>query len=98
MMNLLARFYDPTRGRILLDGVDLRDYRVDDLRRQFALVLQEPVLFSTTIGENIRYARSDATQLCARRLGKFEHDRFDGPDDTISSGCWHSQCCRRDLH
>jgi len=62
MMNLLARFYDPTRGRILLDGVDLRDYRLDDLRRQFALVLQEPVLFSTTIGENIRYARSDATQ------------------------------------
>ncbi len=62
MMNLLARFYDPTRGRILLDGIDLRDYRVDDLRRQFALVLQEPVLFSTTIGENIRYARADATQ------------------------------------
>jgi len=62
MMNLLARFYDPTRGRILLDGVDLRDYRVDDLRRQFALVLQEPVLFSTTIGENIRYARAGATQ------------------------------------
>jgi ATP-binding cassette subfamily B protein len=62
MMNLLARFYDPTCGRILLDGVDLRDYRLDDLRRQFALVLQEPVLFSTTISENIRYARSDATQ------------------------------------
>jgi ATP-binding cassette subfamily B protein len=62
MMNLLARFYDPTRGHILLDGVDLRDYRVDDLRRQFALVLQEPVLFSTTIGENIAYARSDATR------------------------------------
>ena len=62
MMNLLARFYDPTGGRILLDGTDLRDYRVDDLRRQFALVLQEPVLFSTTIGENIAYARSDATQ------------------------------------
>jgi ATP-binding cassette subfamily B protein len=62
MMNLLARFYDPTRGNILLDGIDLRDYRVTDLRRQFALVLQEPVLFSTTIGENIGYARSDATQ------------------------------------
>jgi ATP-binding cassette subfamily B protein len=62
MMNLLVRFYDPMGGRILLDGVDLRDYRLDDLRRQFALVLQDPVLFSTTIGENIRYARSDATQ------------------------------------
>ena len=62
MINLLARFYDPTRGHILLDGVDLREYRVADLRRQFALVLQEPVLFSTTIGENISYARSDATE------------------------------------
>jgi len=62
MMNLLARFYDPTRGRILLDGIDVREYRVADLRRQFALVLQEPVLFSTTIGENIAYARSDASR------------------------------------
>ena len=62
MMNLLTRFYDPTGGRILVDGVDLRDYQVDDLRRQFALVLQEPVLFSTTVGENIAYARSDATR------------------------------------
>jgi ATP-binding cassette subfamily B protein len=62
MTNLLARFYDPTCGRILLDGIDIRDYRVDDLRRQFALVLQEPVLFSTTIGENIAYARPDATR------------------------------------
>jgi len=62
MMNLLARFYDPTDGRLVLDGVDLRDYRVDDLRRQFALVLQEPVLFSTTIGENISYSRPDATR------------------------------------
>jgi ATP-binding cassette subfamily B protein len=62
IMNLLARFYDPTRGRILLDGIDIRDYRVDDLRRQFTLVLQEPVLFSTTVGENIAYARPDATR------------------------------------
>jgi ATP-binding cassette subfamily B protein len=60
MASLLLRFYDPTHGRILLDGIDLRDYRVQDLRRQFALVLQEPVLFSTTIGENIAYARLDA--------------------------------------
>jgi ATP-binding cassette subfamily B protein len=58
---LLARFYDPTTGEILLDGNDLRDYRVDDLRRQFAIVLQEPILFSTTIAENIAYGRPDAT-------------------------------------
>ncbi len=61
LLNLLMRFYDPTGGRILLDGIDLRDYRLADLRRQFAIVLQEPVLLSTTIAENIRYGRPDST-------------------------------------
>jgi ATP-binding cassette, subfamily B, bacterial len=60
LVSLLTRFYDPTVGQILLDGVDLREYRLDDLRNQFALVLQEPVLFSTSIAENIAYARPDA--------------------------------------
>jgi ATP-binding cassette, subfamily B, bacterial len=62
LLTLLTRFYDPTSGRILLDGVDLRDYRLTDLRRQFAFVLQEPVLFSTTIAENIAYARPGAAE------------------------------------
>jgi ATP-binding cassette subfamily B protein len=62
LVNLLSRFYDPTEGQVLLDGVDLRDYRLADLRRQFAIVLQDPVLFSTTIAENIAYARPDATR------------------------------------
>ncbi len=62
LINLLTRFYDPASGAVLLDGVDLRDYRVADLRRQYAMVLQEPVLFSTTIGENIAYARPEAGQ------------------------------------
>ncbi len=60
LVSLLTRFYDPTRGRILLDGVDLRDYRLADLRSQFAIVLQEPLLFSTSIAENIAYARQGA--------------------------------------
>jgi ATP-binding cassette subfamily B protein len=61
LINLLSRFYDPTSGAILLDGVDLRDYRLADLRNQFSIVLQEPVLFSTTIAENIAYGRPDAS-------------------------------------
>ena len=61
LVNLLMRFYDPTAGAVLLDGVDLRDYKLSDLRHQFAIVLQDPVLFSTSIAENIAYARPDAS-------------------------------------
>jgi ATP-binding cassette subfamily B protein len=62
LISLLTRFYDPTAGEILLDGVDLRDYKLSDLRNQFSIVLQEPVLFSTSIAENIAYARSGASE------------------------------------
>jgi len=62
LMSLLMRFYDPTAGQILLDGLDLREYRLADLRTQFALVLQEPVLFSTSVAENIAYARPGASE------------------------------------
>jgi ATP-binding cassette subfamily B protein len=55
LINLLTRFYDPTEGQILLDGIDLRDYRLEDLRKQFAVVLQDSVLFSTSIADNIAY-------------------------------------------
>jgi ATP-binding cassette subfamily B protein len=61
LVNLITRFQDPVAGALLLDGVDLRDWRLADLRRQFAIVLQEPVLFSTSIAENIAYGRPDAT-------------------------------------
>ncbi|HET6202116.1 MAG TPA: ABC transporter ATP-binding protein [Planctomycetota bacterium] len=62
LVSLLSRFYDPTAGRILLDGVDLRDWKLADLRHQFAIVLQEPVLFSTSIAENIAYGRPEASR------------------------------------
>ncbi len=58
---LVMRFYDPNSGRIVLDGHDLRDYRLEDLRNQFSVVLQEPVLFCTTIAENIAYGRPEAS-------------------------------------
>ncbi len=62
LMSLLTRFYDPTEGQILLDGVDLRDYQLADLRHQFAIVLQDTVLFSTSVAENIAYARPGASE------------------------------------
>lgn len=62
LIGLLTRFYDVTSGSILLDGIDLRNYRLRDLRNQFAIVLQDPLLFSITIAENIAYGRPDAKQ------------------------------------
>jgi ATP-binding cassette, subfamily B, bacterial len=62
LINLLTRFYDPTEGEVRLDGVDLRDLRLEDLRRQFAVVPQDAVLFSTSLAENIGYAKPGATK------------------------------------
>ena len=62
LVSLLLRLYDPAGGRVLLDGVDLRDFKLHDLRNQFAIVLQEPVLFSCSIGENIAYAKPEAAE------------------------------------
>jgi len=61
LLNLLMRFYDPTSGKVLLDGVDIREYRIAGLRKQFAVVLQEPVLFSASIAENIAYGKPEAS-------------------------------------
>jgi ATP-binding cassette subfamily B protein len=62
LVNLLTRFYEPVSGRILLDGIDLRRYRLSDLRAQFSIVMQEPMLFSTTVAGNIAYARPEASR------------------------------------
>ena len=62
IINLLPRFYDPSEGRITIDGYDLRDVTIDSLRSQIGIVLQETTLFSGTIRENIAFGKPDATQ------------------------------------
>lgn len=61
LASLLIRFYDPTGGAILLDGHDLRDLKLSWLRQQVSIVLQEPILFSASIAENIGYGRTSAS-------------------------------------
>ena len=61
IINLLTRFYETDSGEILLDGTDIRDITKDSLRKNIAIVLQDTVLFSDSIGANIRYGRLDAT-------------------------------------
>jgi ATP-binding cassette subfamily B protein/subfamily B ATP-binding cassette protein MsbA len=61
LLSLLVRFYDPQRGRVLIDGVDVRRLSLASLRSQIALVLQEPMLFAGSVGDNIRYGRLDAS-------------------------------------
>jgi ABC-type multidrug transport system fused ATPase/permease subunit len=62
LMSLLPRLYDPQAGRVLVDGVDVKDLTIESLRAQFSIVLQEPLLFSGTIAENIGYGKQGATQ------------------------------------
>ncbi len=61
MAKLVTRFYDPTSGRVLIDGFDLREVTLHSLRRQLGVVPQEPFLFAGTVGDNISFARPDAT-------------------------------------
>ena len=61
LLNLLPRFFDPTNGAVLLEGVDLRELRLEDLRAQIGLVLQQPIILPATIAENIAYGKPDAS-------------------------------------
>ncbi len=67
LANLLMRFYDPTRGRITLDGVDLREYGLEELRSQFGLVLQEDFLFAGSVRENLVMERSEVSDASLER-------------------------------
>ena len=70
LTSLMMRFYDVTSGQILLDGVDLREHELTELRRHFAVVLQDPFLFSGTIAENIRFGNSEIGEEALRRAAR----------------------------
>jgi len=73
LVSLIPRFYAPTAGRVLVDGVDVRQYRIRSLREQTAIVLQDPVLFSGTIRDNLRYGRLDATDAEIEEAARAAH-------------------------
>ena len=73
LVSLIPRFYDATAGQVLIDGTDVRRYRVRELRERVAIVLQDPVLFSGTIADNLRYGRLDATPEDIERAARAAH-------------------------
>jgi subfamily B ATP-binding cassette protein MsbA len=86
--SLIPRFFDVTGGHIRIDGIDIREFAVADLRRQIAMVTQEPILFNETIRDNIAYGRPDATedQIVSAARAAFAHDfilRFPKGYDTL---------------
>jgi ATP-binding cassette subfamily B protein len=70
LMSLLPRLYDPQYGRVIIDGHDVRDLTLESLRAQFSIVLQEPLLFSGTIAENIGYGRPGCSQADIEEAAK----------------------------
>lgn len=76
LINLIPRFYDPNEGHVLVDGVDIRDYDLADLRRQIALVLQDNILFSGSVYENISYSKPEASEkeVIAAAKAAYAHD------------------------
>lgn len=74
---LIMRFYDPQEGHIRLEGIDLREADVEDVRRHMAIVAQDPVIFGGTVSENIRYGRPDASDEEVREAARIAHaDEF----------------------
>jgi ATP-binding cassette subfamily B protein len=76
LVGLIPRFYDPSRGAVRIDGRDVREFTLDSLRRQVAFVFQEPILFATTIAENIAYGKPRADMAAvvkAARRARVDH-------------------------
>jgi ATP-binding cassette subfamily B protein len=88
--SLIPRFYDPDEGSVVMDGQDIRDYTLSSLRKQIGLVFQEPLLFATSVAENIAYGKPNATQedviAAAEQAGIAGHIKqmHDGYDTVIS--------------
>jgi len=89
LVNLVPRFYDPTNGRVLIDGVDARELDLPQLRRSVGMIFQETFLFSASVAENIAYGRPQATRVeieeCARaaQAHEFISELADGYDTII---------------
>ena len=73
LASLLPRFYDPSQGRIEVDGVDIREYSLKSLRRQIALVLQPPLIFPLSVRDNIAYGRPGADDAAIERAARLAH-------------------------
>lgn len=92
LVNLIPRFYDVTEGQVLIDGVDVRDYSIADLRSRVGMVLQKNVLFSGTIRDNMRWGKADATdeEICQALKNAQAYDFVmampDGLDTMIQQG------------
>ena len=77
LMCLISRLYDPRQGRVLIDGRDVREFKLDSLRRQISFVLQDTLLFRATVAQNIAYGRPDATEDQILRAARLAHaDEF----------------------
>ncbi len=76
MANLIPRFFDVTAGRICIDGVDIRDYTMADLRKEIAFVTQDPILFNETVRDNICYGKPDASEeaIISAANAAYAHD------------------------
>lgn len=90
LVSLVPRFYDPQQGRVLLDGVDIREFTLASLRQQVAMVLQPPLVFPVSIAENIAYGRPEASQKeieQAARLARIHEKIMELPQgyDTVVS-------------
>ena len=89
LANLIPRFYDVTAGAIKIDGIDIRDYKLESLRKNIAIVFQDNFLFSGTIRENLLMGKFNATEeelnqvICAAHLDEFLHEMPDGIDTYI---------------